>query len=264
MKRIPLSHLLIVTVLWAFFTFVYAKVFVSSEKMSLAELVHSGLAMHLLFAAATVLIYSYIRPANIIVGLNKIKAKKNWILIYPVFVITLCLITSGLNGIFSDFDSYKWVLFNCIFVGISEELMFRGILLSSLTKKFGFWKAAIVVIVTFGLIHIMNVFTTGELGQGIAQAFFAMSSGVLFLAIRIKTLSIVPAIILHALWDFTAFTMEGLVSADGNVEGALAMAGVVVSLLVSFSPIIFGILGIIQLTKKKAIEEFVQTQEAAI
>ncbi|KAB1069157.1 CPBP family intramembrane metalloprotease [Tamlana haliotis] len=263
MKKIPLLHLLLVAVLWAFFTFIYAKIFGNPGQMPLADLISKSFSVNLLLAALTVTVYSYIRPANIIVGLNKIKTKKNWILIYPIFIIVLSLFSSGLNGVYANFDSYKWALINCLFVGISEELMFRGVLLSSLTKKIGFIKAALIVIFLFGAIHVLNVFTTGELGQGIAQACMAMSSGILFLAVRVKTLSIIPAIILHALWDFAAFTMATIPEGE-SVEGGAATLGVLVSLLFAASPIILGILGVIQLTRKNAVAEFVKTQEAAI
>ncbi|MDZ7614768.1 MAG: CPBP family intramembrane glutamic endopeptidase [Flavobacteriaceae bacterium] len=90
-----------------------------------------------------------------------------------------------------------WTFANCLLVGISEEMMFRGVLLSSFTKSWGFKKAAIAVAVIFGLVHILNALTTGKLGEGFLQAFMALVS-ILFIAYRVKNLTIVFAILMHA------------------------------------------------------------------
>lgn len=263
MKRIPINHLCIITLFWVFFTLILIKIMgpdVGDRELS--DLVTSGLAYNILLAALTVLLYSVFRPSHKLVGLNRVKTGRNWIMYYPIFVIALGVLSGFLNGAFQDIHAYGWVLINCLFVGISEELMFRGIMLSSLTKKLGFWKAAIIVILLFGLIHILNVFVTGNLGQGLLQAFAAMCSGILFLAIRVRTLSIVPAIILHWLWDFNAFRLE-IPSGDIDTTNYLSVLTLGVGLLVSVSPLIFGITGIIQLTKKDAVEAYIKSQNIA-
>ena len=67
------------------------------------------------------------------------------------------------------------------------------------------WKAILLSCILFGLIHALNVFLTGDLTAALLQAVAALMSGVLFMALRIRTGSLYPLIIVHALWDFSLF-----------------------------------------------------------
>jgi len=58
-----------------------------------------------------------------------------------------------------------------------------------------------------GGIHSLNVFTTGHLLTSVIQSGAALLSGLLFIAIRLRTGSLWPAIITHGLWDFGTFTL---------------------------------------------------------
>jgi membrane protease YdiL (CAAX protease family) len=100
-----------------------------------------------------------------------------------------------------------FVLVNTFFVGLSEELMFRGILLQAFRHLMAIWPAILVTSLLFGGIHSLNVFTTGHLLTSVNQTGAALLSGLLFIAIRLRTGSLWPAIIVHGLWDFGVFTM---------------------------------------------------------
>jgi uncharacterized protein len=117
---------------------------------------------------------------------------------------------------------------NTALIGLSEEWMFRGILFQALRTRFRLWPAIIVSSVLFGAIHVLNAFVTGDLLLACLQAVAASMSGVLFVAILIRTGSIWPAIVYHALWDFGA-----LVATYGAVQtplpdGPLPLAAYVV------------------------------------
>ncbi|WP_066217994.1 CPBP family intramembrane glutamic endopeptidase [Formosa haliotis] len=264
MKQITVKQLVLVAALWAFFTFIFSKLlFPHHDDRELKELVSTGLSYNIAIAALMCLVFSYFKQVNIRVGLNKIRTKKNWILYYPVFVIMFAIIVNAAQGIYSDIGAFGWIFINCFFVGISEELMFRGVLLSGLVNKIGFIMAAVCVVVLFGLIHVFNVFVTGNLLQGIAQAFMAMSSGILFLAIRVKTQSIVSAIIIHWLWDFIAFSSSSSFNEE-KFTGLVDYLALLVSILLILSPVIFGILGLVQLRKKQVVADFMETQQPEI
>ena len=100
-----------------------------------------------------------------------------------------------------------FIAFNTMLVGISEELMFRGVIFRALLSQYRIWTAIIVSSILFGAVHILNVFNTGDLSGALIQSIPAAMSGILFVAIVIRTRSIWPAIIYHALWDFVLFTM---------------------------------------------------------
>jgi uncharacterized protein len=109
------------------------------------------------------------------------------------------------------------VLVNTMLVGISEETMFRGVLFSGVRRVMRIWPAIIVVTLVFGVVHVLNALFTGNLLAAALQALAATMSGLLFMAVRIRSGSLYPAMILHALWDFSLLTIVR--SASAQAEG---------------------------------------------
>lgn len=100
-----------------------------------------------------------------------------------------------------------WVLVNTLLVGVSEEWAFRGVLLKSLRDRFPLLAAISLNAVAFGLVHSLNGFVTGDFASAFNQAAAASMSGVLFVALRLRTHSLLPVMLLHGLWDFSAFSL---------------------------------------------------------
>lgn len=97
------------------------------------------------------------------------------------------------------------VLINTAMVGFSEELAFRGVLWGGARKALSFWPAFLLVSAMFGSVHVFNAILTGELAAAGVQALNAFMSGAAYLAIRIRTRSFIPIMVIHALWDFVVF-----------------------------------------------------------
>jgi membrane protease YdiL (CAAX protease family) len=91
---------------------------------------------------------------------------------------------------------------NTFLVGLSEELMFRGILLYALQSVLSAKWAVVVTALSFGAIHILNGLITGKPQQALLQAFFASLFGFWTAALRMRIESIIPLIVIHWLWDF--------------------------------------------------------------
>ena len=97
------------------------------------------------------------------------------------------------------------VLVNTAVVGFSEEMAFRGVLWGAARKALPFWSGFLLVSAAFGSVHVFNAILTGELAAAGVQALNAFMSGAAYLAIRIRTRSIIPIMLIHGLWDFTVF-----------------------------------------------------------
>jgi membrane protease YdiL (CAAX protease family) len=91
---------------------------------------------------------------------------------------------------------------NTLLVGFSEELAFRGVLFRALLTRMSPWQAIWLTTVAFGAVHTLNALTTGEWLQAIAQSFAAGMSGLLLMAIMLRTGSIYIAMGFHSVWDF--------------------------------------------------------------
>ena len=110
------------------------------------------------------------------------------------------------------------VLLNSLLVGLSEELMFRGVLLQGFRGLLALWPAVLLTSLMFGAVHSLNVFVTGDLGPALIQSVAAFLSGLFFIALRLRTGSLWPPILVHGLWDFTTFSI-------GLAGGGLSDAG---------------------------------------
>ncbi|MBQ7492499.1 MAG: CPBP family intramembrane metalloprotease [Clostridia bacterium] len=91
-----------------------------------------------------------------------------------------------------------------ILVGFVEELLFRGFLFKAMLKD-GSAKAAVIVSsVTFGLGHILNLFTGQELIETLSQVIFAIAVGFVFTFVFYKSGSLLPGILAHSFIDVSS------------------------------------------------------------
>ena len=89
-------------------------------------------------------------------------------------------------------------------VGFAEELIFRGFLFKAMLKDGSVKAAVIVSSVTFGLGHIMNLFTGHELIATLIQVVFAVAMGFVFTLVFYKSGSLLPGILAHSIIDVTS------------------------------------------------------------
>lgn len=92
---------------------------------------------------------------------------------------------------------------NMLAVGVSEELMFRGVLLAGFLNRCTVWQAVFASSAIFGLVHALNGFTTGDVPYALWQSGGAFLQGVGYAAIRLRTRSVWPMAVVHGIWDFS-------------------------------------------------------------
>lgn len=167
-------------------------------------------------------------------GFNVVRPLNSWRLIWlpMIFVIGFIAVTLLLERPV-PLAIILTVAFNTMMVGFSEELAFRGVLWGAARRTLSFWTAFFVVTFLFGIVHVLNALMTGQFAAAGVQAFNAMLSGAAFLAIRIRTHSLFPVMIVHWLWDLSVFIL--LAGRDGpapapagpieQLTGALLIVG---------------------------------------
>ena len=103
------------------------------------------------------------------------------------------------------------ILLYCIFIGITEEFLFRGWIQNEFIERFGDTKANVLrsillASIIFGFVHILNVFVTNQnLFETILQCLNAIACGFLLGCVYYKTKNIWSVIFLHAFYDFALF-----------------------------------------------------------
>jgi len=91
-----------------------------------------------------------------------------------------------------------------LLVGFVEETYFRGMILRTILQR-GPWLAAIISSILFGGLHLLHLIEGQNLVATLTQAAWATALGFLFAAVALRTQSILPLIVIHALMDFFAF-----------------------------------------------------------
>ncbi len=89
-------------------------------------------------------------------------------------------------------------------VGFAEELLFRGFLFKAMLKDGNVKAAVIVSSVTFGLGHIINLFTGQDLVGTLNQVVFAVAIGFVFTLVFYKSGSLLPGILAHSIIDVSS------------------------------------------------------------
>ena len=179
----------------------------------LTEAVTRGLGWPFLLAALFLLLLTVWQQWRD-VGLNTLASGRELLLAWlPMLYIVVGLALAVVFGL-PPVGVLLWILLNTFLVGLSEELMFRGVLLQAFRHTVAIWPAVWLTTLAFGAIHILNVFMTGELRPALIQSAAAALSGLLFIALRLRTGSLWPCIIVHGLWDFATFTVAASRSSD--------------------------------------------------
>ena len=106
-------------------------------------------------------------------------------------------------------------LFAFFLVGLAEETMFRGYLQTSLSRRIGFWKAAIVLSLLFAVAHL------GNRGETVPGLIGVVAAGLLFCALLRVSGSLWLGIGFHAAWDWSQSFLYGVADSALMFKGHL-------------------------------------------
>ena len=136
------------------------------------------------------------------------KNSKRFLYFIPVWILATGHLWGGFKLSYSGINQL-WAVLSMLLVGYIEEVIFRGFLFKGLLKKYGGTKAIVIVAVTFGIGHIVNLLSGQTDVETIGQIFFAVGWGFMFTIIFYKSKSLLPCILAHGLVDaFSKFGVE--------------------------------------------------------
>ena len=176
-----------------------------SESMGVPKLltVPVGLALSL-----TALIFLQKNSLYADFGLCKPKKASRALLLYlPLIAISSVNFRNGVTVNASAWETVLYILSMCC-VGFLEEVIFRGFLFGAMRKS-GLTAAVIVSSLTFGMGHIVNLFTGAPVFETLLQLVYASAIGFCYTGIRLVSGSIVPCILSHIFVNSTSiFAIE--------------------------------------------------------
>lgn len=124
--------------------------------------------------------------------------RQTGVLAVPGLLVLLPLV-SGIRPVTPDL--LVVLLVGYALTGLAEEGVFRGLMLD-LLRPLGPLRAAALAAVLFGLVHLSNILIRGNPPVILAQAVGAACFGFGYAALRYRTGTVVPLILLHFLTDF--------------------------------------------------------------
>lgn len=131
---------------------------------------------------------------------------------YWFFIPPLILMTGNLwRGIGMEYSGAAQIfaVVSMLLTGFIEEMIFRGFLFRSLLKKDPAPVAITISAVTFGIGHIVNLFTGQTSLETVIQVFYAIAWGFIFTVVFYKSGSLLICIIAHSLNNaFSKFNAE--------------------------------------------------------
>ena len=128
------------------------------------------------------------------------KDMKRYLFFIPVWILATGNIWDGFAPSYQG-ASLVFALISMILVGFVEEMIFRGFLFRAMLSKDKTIVVIIVSALTFGIGHIVNLFTGQASFETVIQIIFAISWGFIFTMVCYKSGSIIPCIIAHSMID---------------------------------------------------------------
>lgn len=156
---------------------------------------------------------------------------------WPIFVPLLVALLAIINLTLTDWASYDGVFFAAslvlLLVGFTEEMTARGLMLVALRSRLSEVWVWFLTSAAFGLMHFMNFFLGQDLVPTLQQVGSAFLIGTVFYILRRTTGTLIWAMVLHAVWDFSVFAVaHGTPNPLASLVGVLEMLFGVIALAV--------------------------------
>jgi membrane protease YdiL (CAAX protease family) len=221
MKRlhITLPLALLALLVWLGLTLGVARLVAGGRQQALTESVAGGIGLAWLLAALFALLVALASRERRAIGLCAPSPLKTLWLIWPPLLYSLLMLLVAWAGGWPAPNALLIVACNAALVAVSEELMFRAVLLQGLLDRMGIWPAVLLSSALFGVVHTVNGLATGDLNGALWQSAAAFLQGVGYAAIRLRTRSVWPMTVVHGLWDFAL--VSSMLGATPGDEGSV-------------------------------------------
>lgn len=198
--------------IWATFELIVKDILNNSiQNNVLCQLLKSGIIKNLVWTLPAILLIHKFKSDVYITLKEMFSTKVNWLKYMPIFAIFTVYVLGGSilnNGkleIVSDFGVDKIII--VLFVGLTEEMVFRGWLLNTTIREDKKWFCIIINAVLFLSIHFPIWIHTGVFISSFTSLQFLeiITLSVIFSYTFIKSRNILMPITLHMYYDLLVF-----------------------------------------------------------
>ena len=128
---------------------------------------------------------------------------KRYLYFIPIWFLSTGNLWGGFNLAYTGL-AQVWATLSMVLIGYVEEMIFRGFLFRALLPRDGARKSVVIVAVTFGIGHIVNMLAGQATAETVAQVIFAIAWGFMLTIIAYKSGSLLPCILAHSLVNATS------------------------------------------------------------
>lgn len=211
-KTVIIIYIIIFYSIWTGFELI-AKDFLDSAivNVNLCQFVKSGIIKNIVWTFPAIMLVKHYKNDVSISLKEMFNIRCNWIIFLPFFALfTIYLLVGAflLNGeiaIVDEFGIDKIII--VLFVGLTEEMVFRGWILNATIQEDKKWKSIIINAIMFLVIHFPiwihdGIFISSFTGFGFLSILVL---SIIFSWTFIKSRNILIPIILHMYWDLLMF-----------------------------------------------------------
>ncbi len=170
-----------------------------------------------------VLCNKYLKSSSADYYITKFRISRKWIiigLILPLLTVCIYFLLPGTLSI-SNYTLNKklsivtaGIFFSSIGAGVVEEMVFRGIIMNSLSKRYNKKIAVIVPSVLFGFVHILGM--NFNLISCLMVIISGTAVGIMFSLIAEESKSVWNSAIVHILWNIV--TVSGILYIGSSAD----------------------------------------------
>lgn len=207
-----LIYVIVFYSLWTAWEF-WGKPFISDVVYNecIAQLIKSGVVKNLVWTFPAILLVQHFKSDVYITLKEMFSAKVNWMKYLPLFIVfTVYILTGSIlqNGKPEISDSFGMdEIIIVVFVGLTEEMVFRGWLLNATIREDKKRLCIIINAVMFLAIHFPVWIYSGNFISSFTGLGFleVMALSAVFSCTFIKSRSILVPVVLHMYWDLLVF-----------------------------------------------------------
>ncbi len=210
-KKIIIAYTIVFYILWMVWEmYIKAQIDYRIPNIALNQFVKSGVIKNVVWTVPAIILIRYFRQEMYITLDEMFRTKVNWLAYMPIFIVFTIYIfvaafMEGNIGIQEDFGIDCIII--VLFVGLTEEMVFRGWLLNATICEKGKWLPILINALMFVAIHFPIWLSEGRLIEIITTFSFmsVLILSMIFGWVFVKSKNILVPIALHMYWDLLMF-----------------------------------------------------------
>jgi membrane protease YdiL (CAAX protease family) len=169
------------------------------------------------------------------VMIERTRTAPRWTMIFTLLYLVAALASVATSGTFTLPASHVLLLaLGCGFIGFSEEILTRGLMLVGFRGGMSEGWVWFLTCALFGLLHGINALFGQSLPGTIQQIGYAFVAGSALYVVRMAQGALLPAMVLHALWDFGSLGTSASGTTTSVFVGLLFQLTLIVSLVAAW------------------------------